>query len=146
MLAENGPAGPPTTPDPERILADLILSVIQESFPSARLVETTKEDDALTRCRDQEVTYLVVPRIIHWGNNTTFQSRFADSVSVDLRLLQVATRELVKSIRYQSCNNSVTIASRLAGSRAAGKRLRRRTVTTTSVSKALNTSLWTSSK
>ncbi len=111
MLAEHAPAGPQTFTEPGRILADLTLGVIREDFPSARLLDTANEIEALQRCRDQGVPYLVVPSINHWGNNTTLQSRFADSVSVDLRLLQVATKQMVRSIHYQGSNNSVTVGS-----------------------------------
>jgi hypothetical protein len=47
MLGQDTPRGEAVYLDHGRILADLILGVIQQDFPSARLAETTKEDEAL---------------------------------------------------------------------------------------------------
>ena len=98
-------------PGPGRTLGDITLSLVQRKFPSARIIETRDDNEALNRAAKNGVAYLVAPRILQWGNFGSISSRLAGRVAVELRLLQVSTHQLVKTIRYEGSNNSVTLGS-----------------------------------
>lgn len=98
-------------PGPGKTLADITVSLVQRRSTSARIIETRDEKEALTRAAKDRIAYLVAPRILQWGNFGSISSRLAGRVAVELRLLQVSTHQLVKTIRYEGNNNSVTLGS-----------------------------------
>ena len=113
MLAAdpNVPASPYT--EAGKLFSALTRDLIQRNFSSTQLLETKDESQAIKLCATQGGQYLVAPKIIHWGNAETVESRLLDYVAVELRLLLVPTKQLVKSIHYEGRNNSVTLSSTL---------------------------------
>ena len=79
----------------------------------AQLIETKEESQAIKLCASKGVQYLVSPKIIRWGNVETVESRFRDYVAVELRLILVPTKQLIKSIQYEGRNNSITLSSNI---------------------------------
>lgn len=112
-VAKDPPGSQSASPEPGRSLSTLTLDIVKDRFPETKLVESNGETEAIKRCRDDGVRYLLVPAIIDWGNTGSLAARFTESVSVDLRLLFVPTKQVVTSVRYRGSNNSVTIGSHL---------------------------------
>jgi hypothetical protein len=91
-----------------RFLANRTLSAVREKFPLAQLIEGENEGAALAAAKEQQIEFLVVPRILHWEDRNTPWSGIRDKVQVELRLLKTSPLELISSVRFESRNNSFT--------------------------------------
>jgi hypothetical protein len=86
------------------------LSIVRQRFPLAQLPRGRSSDEgaALQRARAGRVDFIVSPEILHWEDRATPWSGFRDKVRVEVRLLRVHPPTLIRSVVFESRNNSIT--------------------------------------
>jgi len=109
MVAADGAYGSRVYAGSGRTVSTQIVSVVRRTWPEATLVEPPDENEAATRCGALGSNYLIVPTLLHWEDRATNWSGVRDHIDVEVHLLRIAPKELLRSMTFEARNNWFTL-------------------------------------
>lgn len=111
MLAADGIYGTRTYAGSGRAVSNRILTAVRAQRPFAQLIEVTDEDQAAQLCVAKGGSYLLSPIILHWEDRATNWSGVRDLIKIEVRLIRIEPRTLVRSTEFEARNNWFTFVN-----------------------------------
>lgn len=108
MLAADGTYGTINYYGSGRQVSIRTLEIIRHDYPLAQLLDAHLELEAIQKCKELGVNYLLNPSILHWEDRLTAWSSFRDKVRVGLRLIILKPYSVLSACEFESRNNSIT--------------------------------------
>lgn len=90
--------------DPESTVAHRLFTTLSSNRPSTIFIETSNEDKAVEQCSLKGAKYLFSPLIKRWQGRASEFSFMRNVVEIEIRLIRVQPRALVRSVVFEARN------------------------------------------
>jgi hypothetical protein len=75
------------------------------------IVETVKQDDAITYCKDRNIRFLIRPSILLWIDNATNWHVLPDHIKIELFLMNPRDQSTLNSLIFNATSSSWTFVN-----------------------------------